>query len=307
LFPSHDPLERINSGEFKDTITDSDVEALRTRAEQQIDANDADEREAEMLREKAEARAREETKNEFLLRMEPGAENPITRDEILKSDLKPEEKVRYLSLRGAALEAGPQPDPEVFTEVLRRVYLDDGDENKISDADVLVGLVNNGISMDQFKTLRSEIEEQKSPEQKVISNLKKGALEEGAILDRTNPLIGIKDVGGKRAQQAYAAWFYDNYEARVERGEDPRVFLNPASKDYIGLGVEQFKRTPEQIVRDTFTIGAEDKNITPPDAAVPSNVDMSKPPVYDKNNVPFYEQPDGSYMSRDGVVFGADR
>ena len=247
-------LDMLEAGDFSDDLDAETVDNLISATNQEINAIRADDV-LTAKREKLALKARHDVvKDDMLLRMLPDAEKPLTVKEILHSDLDPSDKVAYSKLLDAELSEGIKTDDDVFLTTFARINLPDGDPLKITDADDLVSLVGKGLTMENFKTLRSEITNADKPAVKVEKTLKDGIITIATnTLSRTNPLTGIRDPKGDAIVQGWLSNFLTEYPARIAEGDTPQELLTPGNKKYMGNDIVGLKRSLTQIMQDVIS------------------------------------------------------
>lgn len=255
----------LEAGRFNDTIDKDDVKSLMSEAKAAERANKVDAQLAKTRAEDAVKAERMVTMNGFLNRMAPGAEEPLTNNDILASSLTPAQKVTYQGLlknstKGTAITT----DSEVFLDTFNRINLSDGDPRKITNEEDLNALVGKGLTMDNLNTLRTEIQGGRTAEGKMTKELKDGLTRVAkSALTATDPLLGLRDPKGDEQYQRYISWMLPEYLRQIDEGVSSQELLDPDSKHYLGKGIDQFKRSKEQMMRDLFNSG---NSIEPPNA-----------------------------------------
>lgn len=307
-------LQQLEDGVYDDTVDADNVRALKAQAKQGIRAEQAD---IELAKTRAkEARAAEvmTIKDDYLTRMQPGADNPVTNSEIIKSTLDPKDKVAQMDL--LAKMAGPDrgTDPTIFNETIARVYLPEGDPRRISNEDDLEELVNNGLSFTDFKSIRTELRDARTPEVMMETSLKKGLIATAKTsITGTDPLLRMKDPRGDANLQRYMSWMLPEY-ARLKAEGMSTSELTSADGP---LGVEaiaKFTRPRAEQLRDMFQAGSDIPE--PPKVAPPAEGGVGAPPsaptidisravqtTVDKNGVKYYDI-DGVFVNAQGEEFG---
>jgi len=258
-------LTEFLTGEQREAIENGiNTTERQTERQKKIDAAEAKRVEAEALE-----RNRMKQADDFLARMQPGAENPTTARQVIDSDLKEGTKRAYLSL--LEQKAKPQPiktDPEAFIGLYDRIHLPDGDPDKITDEDDLNQFViGRVLSYEDLGKLRNEIQGKRTQAGDIESTLKKGLVSIAkSELTGTNQLMGLRDPRGDTQLQRFMSFFLTEYQAQRQGGKTPTQLLDPDSADYIGKALSRFKRTPVEFMRDLMEANPDIKNtsIEPP-------------------------------------------
>lgn len=197
--------------------------------------------------------AQMKTADTFLVRLQPGVDNPLTPKDILASNLDPAHKKQFLDMLEKSLE--PQPiktDPTIFTGLFDRINLPDGDPNKISnEADLNRYTIERKLSFEDLGRLRGEIQGRRTQAGDIEATLKKGLVEIAkSELTGTNPLLQLRDPIGDTQLQKFMSQFLPEYERQRQAGKTAIQLLSPESPDYLGKAIEQFRRPPDVFMRD---------------------------------------------------------
>lgn len=145
----------LDSGWADGFLNANDKRALYAEVEQSIRAREAEairlERQQRLLDEKE----REVTKDKFVGLMHTPNGNQLSVKAILASNLLSAEKEHFINAlkEGAAAKA----NPAVVNQLFHRMYLPDGDPNKISDTAQLVPYVGKGIDLTALDHLSREL------------------------------------------------------------------------------------------------------------------------------------------------------
>lgn len=263
-----DAIKQLKSGAW-DSKFDGDVKKqLLSEAELTIRANKADQERAEREAEKALGERQKAIQNDFLTRM---VEGKLTAREIVHSDLEPTgtgSKVQFLSLLETDSKKDNKitTDKEVFTDLFRRVHLPDGDPEKIVDEGLLTAYVGKGITISDLNTLRKEVQGIGTVAGKEESTLKRNLFTMAKNkLTKSNPLVGMKDPDGDEQYASFVSFFMQEYQTQRAAGKTAKDLLNPESPDYMGKYVNNYTKTPQQIMQDTINKTRQQQQTTPVD------------------------------------------
>jgi hypothetical protein len=242
--------KELESGRWDGLISGDVKHQLEGEVRQGFAAQAAEKagQEAELKRLKAEQQ--NVTQNDFLAKM---MEGKLTGKDILRSNLDPfgsGSKETFISMLKTNSDGKPRTDPGVFMETWRRVHLPDGDPNKIVDENDLNAMVGKGLSVPDLQMFRGEIQGKRTEAGGVEAQLKSQLVDMAKTkLVDANPMLGIKDAEGETQMLKFMAWFLPEYSAQRKAGKTPIQLLSPDSPDYLGKHMNQFYKTPEQIMR----------------------------------------------------------
>lgn len=262
-------LKRLESGEFDDKINAEDLLALRSMAEREIREDEKVARDIEALAEKREKEAQEATKQDFLERAEPDAENPLTRKEVLRSNLDAAGQEHYLKVLDD--RAKPKPaatNPAVFNELFRRVHLPKDHPDHIdSDEELQDNFAGGNLSFADFKQLRAErVAATKDPATTTAKKTFLAAMKSNI----TGTTIFGRDHIGDEQYHKFTLAYLKEAERLMEEGVPEIDLYTPGSKSYLGGLAEAFTRTPAEIAQSIvggFSGAASPGAVAPPTAA----------------------------------------
>lgn len=230
-------------------------------------AKDAQIREAHLLKQMQQEVIKEqqrETQNLFLDKLVSGK---LTTREVLDSNLEPVgsgSKKEFLNMMTASSNAkarGISYDPALFNSLSRRIHLDDGDPNKITDENYFNKYVGRGLDISHANMLRKEFQGGNTIDGKIEAKMKKGVIDIArSQLVKANPLTGMTDPIGQKLLQEWTAGFYQRYQAQRAAGKSAQALTTPGSPDYLGNDIQNFKRSDTQIMQDLV----KSNNRTPP-------------------------------------------
>jgi hypothetical protein len=245
--------EMLADGDFDKYLDVDQVKALDKEAELGIKAIESDQALAD-ARAKDQKKAQDEVvKSDYLNRMQPGVENPLTNKDILSSNLSPADKVLYMNLLKNAGTAGRTvSDPGIYNALVQRIYLQDDDPNKISNEDDLNEFVASGkLSLNDAIALRAEINRDKKPENKIETKLMNALAKMAkAQLSKTNDFLNVRDPEGDKNYYNWYSTFLQEYQHQKDDGVSFYDLLTPGTKFYMGNGIETFQRSSSQVIGD---------------------------------------------------------
>lgn len=249
--------DMLANGDFDKYLDVDQVKALDKEAELGIKAIERDQALAD-ARAKEQKKARDElVKSDYLNRMQPGAENPLTNREILSSNLDASDKVLYMNLlKNASTSNKITTNPDIYNDLVRRIHLPDDDPDKISNEDDLNPYIAGGnLTLTDATMLRTAISRDKAPENKnetkMINALAKAA--KGQI-SGSNDFLGIRDPKGEELYYEWYSNFLQQYETLKADGISPYELLTPGSKSYMGDSIGAFVRPRSEVMQDLFSI-----------------------------------------------------
>lgn len=220
------------------------VEAERLRAEQ--------ERQLKM--------AQEKTQNDFLVKLDKGA---LSSKEILNSNLDPfgsGSKEQFIKLLESGASGNIKTDPGTFRELFRRIHLDEGDPQKLSNENDLNPYTIGGkLSFEDLNRLRGEIQGRGTTQGKSEAAMKKAFLDGmKSSITNSNPLLGRLDNRGDQLFHQFQFTVDAEIKRQRDAGKPIMALFDPASPDYLGKHARAFIRTPQEQMADVSkTFGAQ--------------------------------------------------
>lgn len=214
-------------------------------------------RDAEMERrrkeqEKAIKTAQEKTQNDFLKSL---VDNKLTDEMILGSNLEAfgsGSKEQFIGmLKRHNTEDRIKTNPNVAMDLWSRIHLPDGDPKKLVDENDLNQYYGKGLDLETINQFRGEIQGKKTTQGQIESDMKARVLKAAEDrLVKANPAFGIKDPVGQEQYLKFMGLFLNEYEAQKKKGKSPLELLIPGSPDYLGKYLDQFTRTPREMMQD---------------------------------------------------------
>lgn len=227
----------VLSGEADTAIRGIEIEKARIEAAQAKARSDAD-------------RA---AQNGFIAKM---VEDPtsLSAKDIVHSDLSPENKIQFLGLLSRGIDGSkgdlPKGDAATYMSLLSQIHngtlTDDNALNKYAD--------QGAITLSQLNDLRNEVQGNNTEAGQTESKLKEGLLKVArTAISGTNELLNVKDPKGEENLQRWTAQFLSDYNKKRKEGKTPTELLDPNSPDYLGKSIDQFKRNPQDFMKDLMT------------------------------------------------------
>lgn len=255
-----DAKEELKNGQWDSFLNGDEKKQLFGEADQEIRARDIEDARREKAQQEAAELQKTETQNQFL---EQISNNELTVDDIMRSNLDPfgsGSKEQFMRMVEARVKGDNKTDPAVFNSIFERINLPDGDPNKITDEnDLNQFVIDNELNFEDLNKLRGELQGKKTQAGSIESEMKNNFMKNVAKrkLTQSNDMIGLSDPIGDELYQQYLSYFMDEYEKQRQEGKSPNDLLNPASKDYLGNALQQFSRTPEQIMNDIMNSNSD--------------------------------------------------
>lgn len=244
---------KLKSGEFDNQLGAEGKVQLLGEVEQAQRAKEIDIERQRMQQERVQKKAQQQTQNTLLEALTKG---DLSTKDILNSNLEAfgsGSKEQFLQLAKARNnpEEKLKTDPTVLISLFNRIHLPDDDPNKLTDENELNKYVGAGLSFVDLGRMRGEIQGRGTEAGKIESDMKKQVLEIAkGKLTKSNPLTGFRDPVGDEQYAKFMAGFQDDYAIQRQAGKSARELLDPTNPDYLGKNIDQYVRTPQQIMRD---------------------------------------------------------
>lgn len=225
------------------------LSALIAHADAGINAQRIDAARLDEANRRAQADARDATLNTFIGKM---VEDPtsVSAKDVVNSNLKPEQRIAVLGWiqKGLTGDNGDKAvQSVVFNDLWARVHAPDGDEDKITDPDVLNDYVSNGtLDVQQVSILRGELAGKgtmdQSAEKSLTSAFDNLAEKSLVVKDPITGFLDPNDQEGNTALYKFRAWFLTEYPKRRADGKTPEQLLTPGSADYMGGMIDELRK-----------------------------------------------------------------
>lgn len=236
--------QNVTGGQVKEQMIASANQAER--------AKEIEDERLQRAHEKIVKQQQQDTQNDFLDRMSQGT---LSSKDILGSNLDPfgsGSKEQFLQLLKTSQSEKIKTDPSTFTDIFNRVHLPASDPNAINDENILNGYLGKGLTLDDIKNLRKEMQDKGTQAGDIEGQLKKGLTDIAqGKLTKSNPLTKFKDPIGDANYQRWLSDFLTNYNEQKKKGKTPQELLNPDSPDYMGKTIDRYVRSQTDVIKDT--------------------------------------------------------
>jgi hypothetical protein len=252
LNPSY-AKQKLKSKEYDSELGAEGIKQLMGEIDQAERAREIEEERRQRALEKARKAQQEQTQNDFLVKLTEGG---LSTKDVLGSNLDAfgsGSKEQFLNMlrQANSSERALQTDPATMMALFNRIHLPDGDPKKLYDENELNDYFGRGLSLSDLHHLRDEMQGRKTTAGQVESDMKKQVMEIArGKLTKSNPLTGFRDPVGDEQMQKFMTFFFQEYQAERSKGTSSLDLLNPDSPKYLGRAIDQFTRTPQQIMRD---------------------------------------------------------
>lgn len=243
--------EQLNQGRW-DNYVDGDLKRqLLGESDQAIRGQEIEDRRRQQQQEEALKAQQIQTQNDLLNGINAGS---VSAKDILNSNLNPTgsgSKKQFLDMLNKRVSkgGGGQTDPGTFRTLFDRIHADDEDPKKILDENELNSYLGRGLSFTDLNRLRGEIQGRKTQSGAIEAELKKNVSNIAkSVLTKSDPVTGLKDPEGDTQYQRFMNYFLTEYDRLRKEGKSPQELLNPDSKDYIGVAVRDYAKSPQQIL-----------------------------------------------------------
>lgn len=248
----------LKSGKYAAFLDADKTNSLMGQATTAITAQEVDAQRRQRLADKAQKDAEENTLDKII---NDAVENPasLTASSIAASNLKPSTKLELIGKMNAGFFDKPAPTKgSVFTGLLQRIYLPDGDPNKLTDPSEINKHIGVDLSLTDARKLRSEIQGKGTPDGQAEAVQKRAFLSlVKSQLTKSDPLTGIRDPKGDELYYQFQSDFLSNYAKQRAAGKSSHDLLDPTSKDYLGRPIASMRRSPAQAMQDAISHSAQ--------------------------------------------------
>lgn len=245
---------RIGIKAFDDLPFDKQYQIVNL-AEQGVRANQVRGLLRDQLAKDALKAQRQGTQTDFLSRMQSGSQNPLTVDDILKSNLDPfggGGKEWFLQAVRNNYYREAKTDPVTFNDLFQRINAQADSPNRIKDENELNAYLGNGLDFNALNQLRGELMGKHTADGAWEAELKAQVYRMArAELVKSDVDYGIADPKGEELYTNFLSSFSQEYLRLRKEGKTEFQLLDPKSPDYLpGRLLEPLKRTPVEILRD---------------------------------------------------------
>lgn len=269
-------LRQLQAGEW-DALVDADKRnALESRANTLMRAQEVEIMRSAAANEKAERLASKAAMDEYISDVFSDAPKKTTQDIANDPRLNPADKLTMIGVVERSTKADPLAETSHVTssELFRRLHLPDGDPNKIVDENTLnQAYMENQLNRTDLDWLRKEYQSARTPDGDMLGK------RQSEFFDAIEPQInktGIfgmpRDPSGAEAMYRYEDFVRRKVKEFRDAGKDPFTLFDPANEAYVGKPetIKSFTKTLNQSIQGL----ADDLLATP---AAPSAIEQPVP------------------------------
>lgn len=262
-------LKQLNSGRWDEYLDADKKSALINNAETGVRAKEVEKERLQAQHDRELKKAQQATSDGFVAKLY--GDNPtLTTNEVIKSNLPPEQKKQWISDIEQRAKTGPlKTDSALMIQLWDRSHLPAGDPNRLTE-DEINTYFGRGLTAENVRVLRAEVQGRRTAEGEIEAELKKAATDAAkTALTGTNPLMGLRDPKGDENYQKFLSMFLPEYQKQRQAGKTSVELLDPNSKEYLpGRMIAQFKRPASVFITDLInengaSDAAADKPATP--------------------------------------------
>lgn len=165
-------------------------------------------------------------------------------------DLNSDEKLKWLNLIDARAKKESNGDPAVENNIMKRMFLPDGDPQKISSVEQMEPYAAKGLisfpKMEQY----SAYLQKKSPEAQAMNSQRKMFMDyaKGKLVN-ANPMLGTKDPDGELNFNNLMSEVMKTEQSYRKAGKDPSELFDQKNPNSVWNKVPGFVKTPQQIMQ----------------------------------------------------------
>lgn len=162
--------------------------------------------------------------------------------------LDPDKKQQMIGVLKARLNEPQIPNPLAMRNVVKRMTLEDGDPNRITNQNQILDMYVNGqLTWDQKNQATNQLKQLQSDSGQVEVTQKKNLFKYADnILAKEGP-TGFADPDGALNSAQFMQYVNDEVEAAKKRGEDIRPLLDPNNPNSFYKKVDAYRKSPQQI------------------------------------------------------------
>lgn len=254
----------LEAGKWNKSFNSEVKDQLLGEAERGIRAKEIDRERSAHLKQKGKEANDKVTQNLFLERMASGE---LSAKEIIDSDLEPVgqgSKEHFLERLKTNLKTEVRIEGKAgtFNSLYYRIHLPENDPNKITDSMQLMSYIGKGLRSQDLGKLGAELRSAQTEDGSDISNLKRQLIDKARkTLTRSNPMYGIHDEPGEEQLLKFSQSIVNKLSGNNPK--DVKGMLDPNSELYIGNEINNFVKTPAQIMQDSLSQGRNKKTDAP--------------------------------------------
>lgn len=244
--------EKIKSGQYDSQLGGDLKLQLLGEVKQQERANVIEQERLLRQQERILQQEQEQTQNDFLAQLEKGE---LTSNEILESNLEAfgsgskEQFLRMIDVANKA-EKPMQNNSGTYMTLFDRIHLPYGDPQKITDESELNQYLGRGLNMTGLKQLRAEVSGSKTEKGRSEAEMRKQLMNVAkSALTKSNPMLNIADPEGDERLLMFKQFEAEQIALKRKNKEPIAPLYDPNSKEYIGKYLENYRRTPQEILK----------------------------------------------------------
>lgn len=193
--------------------------------------------------------------NDFLNRMQPGAKNPLTAQDVLSSRLPPVgpgSKTEYLNMmdRANKPEALAAVSHETASKLFTDIHRPVGDPQKITDeAQLNHAFMDSQLNQSDLNFLRKEVQDARTDDGSRLGKTQTEFFERiKPQIDNSNAMMGHLDPTGPEKFYQYQRSIQQKINEYKASGKDPHDLFDPAKPDYVGKpeSIAPFQKTLQE-------------------------------------------------------------
>lgn len=237
--------EKLKSPEF-DMLSGDDRTQLNGHINQVENANEIEQRRAEMAKEKAQKLAGEAWEHDNVKALSDGTLD--TKSILNAPGLSAEKQIQWMRMQDEFAKKQNETDPKVFNDLTRRVLLPPDDPQKISTISDLAPYAGKGMAIGDVEKLATFM--QKTPEGENLRDNRKRLMDLAtAKLVKKDPMMGIADPDGEYNMAQFQIAL-QNAEKQAQKDKvNVAQLYDPNDKNhYFGNQIEKYHSSPQEIM-----------------------------------------------------------
>jgi soluble lytic murein transglycosylase-like protein len=177
-------------------------------------------------------------------------DNKLSADDVRRSPLDYQGKAYMLEALAKGTKQELKTDPAVFQNVFQRIHADDKDPNRITDEKDLLPYLGKGLSFEDLKRLRDEVNGKHTFDGQMASELKKNFFTMARKQIDTSIFGQSIDTEGARKFYLFQQAVLATIDRKTKKGVDILDLFDPNSKEYLGNMIPQYQRDINQQMKD---------------------------------------------------------
>jgi hypothetical protein len=243
-------VQIIREGKYDRYLDADDKAQLMKTAEVAIRADELERDRQTKKAKEAFKLEQQKVQDDFLAKY---AEGELTAKEVLASNLDPfgdGSKKQFLAMLESQAKDGPTfaTDPGTYHSLFERIHLPYGHPQRINDESQLFSY-HRRLTPPDMERLRGDVRNNRDREGATFQQDKAKFVKSMEAVFKPNK----SEMPDPRGELNFYNWQHaldQEILAKQQKGEDPRVLLNPNHKEYYGLRAGEYQRTQIEILRD---------------------------------------------------------